>query len=67
MVFLESIIDSIDKGEHSLGIFMDLSNAFDSVQHKVLVNKLHLLGIKGKFLEWLKFLSSLSFILSLFM
>lgn len=30
--FIQSIIDSVDKGEKSIGIFLDL-RAFDSVSH----------------------------------
>lgn len=46
--FLESIIESVDNGECTVGIFMDLTKAFDSVKHSVLVQKLKLLGIKKK-------------------
>lgn len=52
VAFLESVIGSIGMREHSLGIVMDLSKAFDSVPtFGVLVNKLNLLHIKGKTLD----------------
>uniref|UniRef100_A0A1B6MAK8 Reverse transcriptase domain-containing protein n=1 Tax=Graphocephala atropunctata TaxID=36148 RepID=A0A1B6MAK8_9HEMI len=50
--YLESIIDSVDKGEHALGIFMDLSKAFDSVDHSILIKKLNYLGINLNNLKW---------------
>jgi len=40
------------KGEKVLGIYMDLTNAFDSVCHKTLLKKLQDFGIKGINLKW---------------
>lgn len=50
--FIESIIDSIDKGEETVGIFMDLSRAFDSVKHTILIDKLKSLGVTSNSLNW---------------
>lgn len=50
--FLESILDAIDRGENAVGIFMDLSKAFDSVCHNILIRKLENLGIAGVALNW---------------
>lgn len=50
--FIESIIESIDAKESCIAIFMDLSKAFDSVNHHVLIEKLKLLGIKSTSLAW---------------
>lgn len=52
--FIESIIESVDRGEETVGIFMDLSKAFDSVKHKILIEKLKLLGIVNNSLDWFK-------------
>lgn len=49
---VESIINSVDAGEKVIGIFLDLSRAFDSVTHKILINKLKTLGIHNKELAW---------------
>lgn len=35
---METIWDSIDKGKDAVGIFMDLSKAFDSVSHSILID-----------------------------
>lgn len=52
--FIESIIESVDKGDLTIGIFMDLSKAFDSVSHPALVEKLNMLGVQKQSLDWFK-------------
>ena len=43
------VLNNIDEGYFSCCIFLDLSNAFDTVNHQLLLNKLHwpLYGIRG--------------------
>uniref|UniRef100_A0A1B6M8U9 Reverse transcriptase domain-containing protein n=2 Tax=Graphocephala atropunctata TaxID=36148 RepID=A0A1B6M8U9_9HEMI len=50
--FVESTLDAIDRGDHAVGIFMDLSKAFDSVCHSSLIGVLNSLGISGVVLDW---------------
>ena len=40
--------------EHVLGLFFDLSKAFDTLNHDILLQKLHTYGIRGKALSWVK-------------
>lgn len=49
---INSIVSAIDKGENTIGIFMDLSKAFDSVCHDKLIGTLQALGISGRHLNW---------------
>ena len=34
-------------------VLFDFSKAFDVVSHRVLMNKLNLLGVSGRLLEWI--------------
>ena len=46
-----NITGSFEKGEYTLGVFIDLSEAFDTVDHQSLIKKLQYYGIDGTALE----------------
>ena len=50
----DDILTSFEKGQFTLGVFIDLSKAFDTVNHNILLHILEFYGIKGKCLNWLK-------------
>ena len=50
----EVITGSFEKGEYTTGVFIDLSKAFDTVDHQILIRKLQYYGIDGTALEWFK-------------
>ena len=41
------VVENMDRGQKSLGIFLDLAKAFDTVSIPILLNKLDTLGIRG--------------------
>ena len=51
-VLIDQISDPFNDKSYFLGIFIDLSKAFGTVDHKILLNKLQHYGMKGKNLSW---------------
>ena len=49
----DKISQSIDNREVSIGIFIDLAKAFDTVNHNILFRKLEHYGIHGVALSWI--------------
>ena len=45
--FTSDIFEAINAKKYTLATFIDLKKAFDTVNHKILLEKLYLSGIKG--------------------
>ena len=51
---LDKISTELDSKNYSVGIFMDLSKAFDTINHQILLDKLAYYGIRGVAYELIK-------------
>lgn len=51
---VNKILTEIEKKKHVIGIFVDLSKAFDTIDHGKLITKLENYGIRGPCLELIK-------------
>ena len=52
--FVKTIEDAIESGQYAIGVFCDLSKAFDTLNHEVLLEKLDYYGIRGVANKWFK-------------
>ena len=52
--FIDKVIQAIGKGEYAIGVFLDFSKAFDTVDHDILLDELDHYGIRGCALSWFK-------------
>ena len=50
----DKLKEAIDKKKISCGVFLDLSKAFDTVNHEILLSKLYAYRIRGLPLCWFK-------------
>ena len=50
--FVDKITTAIDQGKFSVGIFLDLSKAFDTINHRILIRKLDHYCIRGIAKKW---------------
>ena len=49
---IEEITSSLDKGLYVVSLFLDLSKAFDTVNHQILLNKLKYYGLQQSEYNW---------------
>ena len=52
--FVNKVAHALDSSSHMVGIFLDYSKAFDTINHDILLYKLSRYGIRGKALEWFR-------------
>ena len=52
MVLTDKLIRSLENGEFVIGVYLDFSKAFDTVDHEIPLSKLSHYGIRGDCLNW---------------
>jgi len=50
--FLDFLNTSMENGEMTLSVFIDFKKAFDTVDFKILIDRLRSLGVTGSILKW---------------
>ncbi len=51
---LNDIVGSIDNGDFCASLFIDLSKAFDTVDHEILLHRLKSVGLSSDVIPWFK-------------
>ena len=51
---VDKLYENLDKHNKVIGIYLDLQKAFDTVNHDILLHKLHNYGIRGVALDWFR-------------
>ena len=54
MLLVDKILKALHEGEYVLGVFIDFSKAFDTVDHEILLRKLWHYGIRDNTYNWVK-------------
>ena len=52
IIILDKITEALDNGNYVIGLFLDFRKAFDTVNHKILLEKLYHYGIRGPAYKW---------------
>ena len=47
-----NIIKNVENKQTTIGLFLDLSKAFDTLEHKIVIEKIRRYGIRGACLSW---------------
>ena len=51
---VDKVTNAVEQNETTMGIFLDLSKAFETIDHNILLYKLKHYGFRGIVLDWFK-------------
>ena len=49
---VDNLTHALENGEHVVGVYLDFSKAFDTVDHMILLQKLYHCGVRGCAHDW---------------
>ena len=52
--FVADSMTSLEEDKYSTAVLLDLSKAFDTIDHNILLRKMHFYGVRGVALEWFR-------------
>ena len=53
IILIDKISAALDKGDFTIAVLIDFRKAFDTVDHEILLHKLHHYGIRGVAYDWI--------------
>ena len=54
MLLIDKITEALDKDDCVVGIYLEFSKAFDTVNHDILLQKLSMYGVQDIPLQWFR-------------
>ena len=54
ITLVDRITEALDNGDYVVGVFLDFSKAFDTVDHAILLDKMSIYGVRTIALQWFK-------------
>ena len=54
IILIDKITQALENGDYVIGIFLDFSKAFDTIDHHILLKKLEMCGIRGVAHKWIQ-------------
>ena len=52
IILMENLVTALDSGNCAIGLFLDFQKAFDTIDHCILIDKLHSYGVRGIAHAW---------------
>jgi endonuclease V-like protein UPF0215 family len=52
--FIGNILNNLENNEYTIGLLIDFSKAFDTIDHSILLHKLNTYGIRGVAYKWMQ-------------